>query len=60
MNAAEGFHPVLLGGAFATHNGPLFARWHDGHLQVGFRVGPNHVNPGNNATAVCWQRLPTS
>ena len=48
MNAAEGFHPVLLGGAFATHNGPLFARWHDGHLQVGFRVGPNHVNPGNN------------
>ena len=42
-----GFVPALLGGTFATHNGPLFARWHEGHLQLGFRVGPNHVNPGN-------------
>ena len=24
-----GFVPALLGGAFATHNGPLFARWHE-------------------------------
>jgi uncharacterized protein (TIGR00369 family) len=48
MTAPEGFQAVLLGGAFATHNGPWFARWHDAHLQVGFRVGPLHVNPGNN------------
>lgn len=44
---APGFEPVDIGGAFATHNGPLHARWHDGHLQLGFRVGPEHVNPGN-------------
>ena len=43
----EGFVPVRMGGAFASHNGPLFARWHDGRLQMGFRVGPMHVNPGN-------------
>jgi uncharacterized protein (TIGR00369 family) len=43
----EGFVPAPLGGSFATHNGPLFARWHAGKLQLGFRVGPKHVNPGN-------------
>lgn len=43
----DGFVLALLGGTFATHNGPLFARWHEGHLQLGFRVGPKHVNPGN-------------
>jgi uncharacterized protein (TIGR00369 family) len=41
-----GFAPVAIGGAFATHNGPLFARWRDAHLQLGFRVAPQHVNPG--------------
>lgn len=44
---APGFEPVDIGGAFATRNGPLHARWFDGHLQLGFRVGPQHVNPGN-------------
>ena len=48
MNPPDGFHPVLLGGAFATHNGPFYARWHDAHLQLGFRVGAQHVNPGNH------------
>lgn len=43
----EGFVPARLGGPFATHNGPLFARWHEGRFQMGFRVGPQHVNPGN-------------
>lgn len=43
----EGFIAVQIGGAFATHCGPLFARWHEGHLQMGFRVAPHHVNPGN-------------
>ena len=46
-DAPEGFIAVQVGGAFATHNGPLFARWHEAHLQLGFRVGPQHVNPGN-------------
>ena len=46
-NAPEGFIAVQVGGAFATHNGPLFARWHEQHLQLGFRVGAQHVNPGN-------------
>ena len=44
----NGFEPVHIGGEFATRNGPLYARWHDEHLQMGFRVGPGHVNPGNN------------
>lgn len=34
----DGFVPVQLGGNFATHCGQLFARWHEGHLQIGFRV----------------------
>jgi uncharacterized protein (TIGR00369 family) len=42
------FERVELGGAFATANGPLYARWHDEQLQIGFRVGPAHVNPGQN------------
>ncbi len=46
VTSPEGFERVELGGAFALHNGPLFARWADGHLQLGFRVGPRHVNPG--------------
>ncbi len=43
-----GFEPVQIGGAFATHNGPLYARWHDERLQLGFRVAPQHVNPGQS------------
>lgn len=43
-----GFVPVKLGSTFATHSGALFARWHDGRLQVGFRVEPHQVNPGNH------------
>lgn len=43
---ALGFEPVDIGGIFATSNGPLNARWFDEHLQLGFRVGPGHVNPG--------------
>ncbi|MGJ7510926.1 PaaI family thioesterase [Variovorax sp. GT1P44] len=43
-----GFEQVDLGGTFATVNGPLFARWHGERLQLGFRVGPGHVNPGQN------------
>ncbi len=44
----DGFVLVHLAGAFASHNGPLYARWRDDRLQLGFRVGPLHVNPGQN------------
>lgn len=45
--APPGWTVAAIGGTFATHNGPLYARWHDNKLQVGFRVGPTHVNPAN-------------
>ena len=41
----EGFVPADLGGAFATHNTVLHARWHEDHLLLGFRVQPHQVNP---------------
>ncbi|HSW18868.1 MAG TPA: PaaI family thioesterase [Ramlibacter sp.] len=43
----EGFVPAPIGGVFAAHCGELFARWLDGRIQVGFRVQPHQVNPGN-------------
>lgn len=43
----DGFVPAPIGGAFATHNGPLYARWAEGRLLLGFRVEPRHTNPGN-------------
>ena len=43
-----GFEAVELGGTFASLNGPLFARWSGERLQLGFRVGLGHVNPGQN------------
>lgn len=46
IDPAPGFEPADIGGIFATHNGPLYARWVDEHLLLGFRVGPEHVNPG--------------
>ena len=46
--APEGFLPVQLGGDFVTHNGPLYARWFDGRLQLGLRVQRHHVNPGQS------------
>lgn len=44
----EGFVLAQIGGQFTQHNGPLFARWLESHLQLGFRVNENHVNPGQN------------
>jgi uncharacterized protein (TIGR00369 family) len=45
---APGFERVELGGTFASANGPLYARWRGDRLQLGFRVDPTHVNPGQN------------
>ena len=44
----QGFVPVRLGSAFATHSGQLYGRWHDGRLQVGFVVEPHQTNPGGH------------
>jgi uncharacterized protein (TIGR00369 family) len=43
-----GFVPVKLGSTFASHSARLFARWHVDRLQLGFRVEPHQVNPGDN------------
>lgn len=43
-----GFEAVQIGGAYATHNGPLYGRWFEERLQLGFRVGALHVNPGQS------------
>ena len=43
---APGFEQVDIGGIFAAHNGPLYARWFEEHLEIGFRVGPQQANPG--------------
>lgn len=43
-----GFVPVQVGGAFPVHNGPLYARWQAPHILFGFRVGPQHANPGQS------------
>jgi uncharacterized protein (TIGR00369 family) len=43
-----GFVAVKIGSTFASHCGQLFARWHEGHLQLGFIVQAHQVNPGNH------------
>lgn len=43
----EGFVPAPIGGRFATHNGPLYARWTEQRLVLAFRVEAHHANPGN-------------
>lgn len=45
LEVPEGFRPVVVGGSFVAHNGPLFGRLLDGRLQLGFRVEERHTNP---------------
>lgn len=44
--APPGFQPIQIGGSFGPHVAQMFARWHEGHFQMGFRVAEQHVNPG--------------
>ena len=44
----DGFRPVLLLGEFTTLNGPLYGKWADGKVLLGFRVEPRHTNPLSN------------
>ena len=43
----EGFAPLAIAMGFLESNGPLYARWTDDRLTLGFRVGRRHCNPGN-------------
>jgi uncharacterized protein (TIGR00369 family) len=42
-----GFAPLAIAMGFLESNGPLYARWAEGRLTLGFRVGLRHCNPGN-------------
>ncbi len=44
-----GFRPLMLNMGFLEKNGPLYGRWQDGKLHLGFRVELRHCNPGNVA-----------
>jgi uncharacterized protein (TIGR00369 family) len=42
----EGFAPFKLSFGFLEANGPLYGKWADDHLLLGFRVEIRHCNPG--------------
>ncbi|HWY13751.1 MAG TPA: PaaI family thioesterase [Rhizomicrobium sp.] len=44
-----GFAPLRLSMGFLDANGPLFGRWTDDRLLLGFRVETRHCNPGKVA-----------
>ena len=44
----EGFAPLVAGGPYIQHNGPLYLRHEGSVVQFGFRVERRHVNPMNN------------
>jgi len=41
-----GFAPFKLSMGFIGANGPLYGKWEDEHLFLGFRVEMRHCNPG--------------
>lgn len=41
----EHFRPARLGGDFVAFNGPLYGRWTDEKVLLGFRVEQRHCNP---------------
>ena len=43
-----GFAPIVAGGPYIQHNGPLYLRHEGDAVAFGFRVEPRHVNPMNN------------
>lgn len=42
----EGFAPFKLAMGFLGANGPLYGKWDEGRLVLGFRVEERHCNPG--------------
>ncbi|MGD0189703.1 MAG: PaaI family thioesterase [Rhizomicrobium sp.] len=45
----EGFAPFKIAMGFLESNGPLYGKWEDERLQLGFRVEMRHCNPGRVA-----------
>lgn len=66
LDVPPGFAPLVAGGPFIAHNGPLYVREGGGEpLAFGFRVQPRHVNPLNNLhggmmASFCDMLLPLS
>ena len=44
-----GFAPLKLTMGFLENTGPLYGKWADDHLLLGFRVEMRHCNPGQVA-----------
>lgn len=49
MSIPEGFAPFKLSFGFLESNGPLYGKWEDEKLLLGFRVELRHCNPGRVA-----------
>jgi uncharacterized protein (TIGR00369 family) len=47
MKFLQGLPPLGIRMGFLESNGPLYARWAEDRLALGFRVGLRHCNPGN-------------
>jgi uncharacterized protein (TIGR00369 family) len=45
-NIPDGFAPFKFAMGFVGANGPLYGKWQDDHLLMGFRVEERHCNPG--------------
>ena len=64
-NIPPGFVPLVMGGNFMRHNGPLYL-FHQGDVvKVGFRVLERHINPmgnlhGGMMASFCDMLLPIS
>ena len=41
----EGFAPLVAGGPYIQHNGPLYVLHQGNVVKFGFRVEPRHTNP---------------
>jgi uncharacterized protein (TIGR00369 family) len=48
-NIPAGFAPLRLSMGLLGVLGPLYGKWSDDHLVLGFRVEERHCNPGNVA-----------
>jgi uncharacterized protein (TIGR00369 family) len=46
-NVPSGFAPLGIRMGFLESNGPLYLRWADDRVVLGFRVAMRHCNPGN-------------
>ena len=61
----EGFAPLVAGGPYIQHNGPLYVLHQGNVVKFGFRVEPRHTNPmgnlhGGMMASFCDMLLPLS